>query len=231
VNGGLLSEWAIKDGKRVRGDERLLYMPMEVSRGTSVEIGWEYPNGVVLLRDATWNDAQRTPHSAPHVDHTVVLAADLEKTAAFYTGVLGLPRDNLKTGLHRDWMGVGEDGHAWIAGNRNGMWIELVQPSQPAAGKRILADKRFGDGMIMELAVEVADIAKFNAQMAAKGIVMTTDGYAPLPADNKAAAAKSTGDAYSYFPLSKSEGMRIMVFQRGHGGSSIFGARDGAMKH
>jgi catechol 2,3-dioxygenase-like lactoylglutathione lyase family enzyme len=231
VNGGLLSEWAIKDGKRVRGDERLLYFPMEVSRGTSVEIGWEYPNGVVLLRDATWNDANRTPRSAPHVDHTVVLAADLEKTSKFYTDTLGLPRHSLKTGVRKEWMGVGDDGHAWIAGNPHGMWIEVVQPSASAAGKAILANKQFGDGMIMELDVEVADIAKFYDSMKAKGIVMTVDGDSPLPAGKKAVPVGSTGDSYSYFPVKKSEGMRIMVFQRGPKATSLFAARDTGVKH
>jgi catechol 2,3-dioxygenase-like lactoylglutathione lyase family enzyme len=230
VNGGLLTEWAIKDGKRVRGDERLLYMPMDVSRGTSVEIGWEYPNGVVLLRDATWSETQRTPRSAPHVDHTIVLAADLEKTAAFYTGVLGLPRIPLKNGIAREWMGVGDEGHTWIAGNPKGMWIEVVQPSASATGKAILANKQFGDGMIMELDVEVTDIDKFYNTMKAKGIVMTTDGETPLPDGKKAVTVSTTGDRYYYFPVTKSEGMRIMVFQRGPKATSLFFQRDAAEK-
>jgi catechol 2,3-dioxygenase-like lactoylglutathione lyase family enzyme len=230
VNGGLLSEWAIKDGKRVRGNERLLYFPMDVSRGTSVEIGWEYPDGVVLLRDATWSDAQRTPRSSPRVDHTVVLAADLEKSAHFYTSVLELPRLSLSTGLPMPWMGAGAGGRAWIAGNPHGMWIELVQPENSPAGQAILADKRFGDGMIMELGVEVADIAAFNDQMAAKGFHLTRDGKKPLPKGSKAIAA-ATGDHYAYLPLDKSEGMRIKVFQRGPKATSLYDARDAAFKH
>lgn len=229
VNGGLLTEWAIKDGKRVRGDERLLYFPVDVSRGTSVEIGWEYPNGVVLLRDDTWNDAQRTPRSSPHLDHTVVLAADLEKSAHFYTSVLELPRYPLNSGIRYDWMGVGDQGHAWIAGNPNGMWIELVQPTETPAGKAILADKRFGDGMIMELGVEVADITQFIGKMKAKGIAMTTDGHAALR-KGKAVTVESTGDRYCYFPVAKSEGMRIKVFQRGPADTSLFTKRDALAK-
>jgi catechol 2,3-dioxygenase-like lactoylglutathione lyase family enzyme len=231
VNGGLLSEWAIKDGKRVRGNERLLYFPMDVSRGTSVEIGWEYPDGVVLLRDATWSDAQRTPRSSPRVDHTVVLAADLEKSAHFYTSVLELPRLSLSTGLPMPWMGAGAGGRAWIAGNPHGMWIELVQPENSPVGKAILADKRFGDGMIMELGVEVADIAAFHDQMAAKGFRLTGDGKKPLPRGSKAVIVTATGDRYAYLPLDKSEGMRIKVFQRGPKASSLYDARDTASKH
>jgi catechol 2,3-dioxygenase-like lactoylglutathione lyase family enzyme len=231
VNGGLLSEWAIKDGKRVRGDERLFYFPMDVSHGTSVEIGWEYPTGVVLLRDATWKDADRTPRTGPHVDHTVVLAADIEKTAQFYSGILGRNRHPMKAGIRRDWMGVGDDGHVWIDGNGKGMWIELVTPSASAAGSAVLKDKRFGDGAIMELGVEVADIAKLYDAMKAKGITMTDANDAPLPTGKKAVTVASSGDSYSYFPSNKSEGMRIMVFQRGPRSTSLFHQRDATAKH
>jgi len=230
VNGGLLTEWAIKDGKRVRGDERLLYMPMDVSRGTSVELGWEYPSGVVLLRDATWKDADRTPRSGPRVDHTVVLAADLEKTAKFYTDVLGRTRHPMTSGFARQWMGVGDDGHVWIDGNGKGMWIELVSPSGSGPGANFLHSTQFGDGAIMELDVDVADIAAFYDSMKSKGITMTAGDSSPLPAAKKAVAVAAPGDQYSYFPLSKSEGMRIMVFQRGPRATSIIQHRDDTWK-
>jgi hypothetical protein len=40
-----------------------------------------------------------------------------------------------------------------------------------------------------------------------------------------------TGDRYSYFPLDKSEGMRIMVFQRADGAGSALAQRDKAQAH
>jgi len=230
VNGGLLTEWAIKGGKRVRGDERLLYMPMDVSRGTSVEIGWEYPSGVVLLRDDTWSDAQRTPRTAPRVDHTVVLAADLEKTARFYTSVLELPRASFTRGFSREWMGVTDAGHVWIAGNAHGMWIELVSPSSSPAGKSVLANPRFGDGMIMELDVEVADLAKFSDELKSRGLALTIDGSTPLPSGEKSVVVADSGDRYGYLPLNKSEGMRILVFQRGPSATSLLTARDASLR-
>jgi len=230
VNGGLLREWAIKDGKRIRGDERLLYMPMDVSRGTSVELGWEYPSGVVLLRDATWNEKQRTPRSAPHVDHTTVIAADMKKSLVFYNDVLQLPKIDQTSGIARDWMGVGANAQAWVAGNPDGMWINLVQPDSSPAGKSTLTDKKFGDGMIMELGVEVADIRKFTESMRAKGIVMTTNGSTALPTGETSVFVATSGDRYNYFPLSKSEGMRILVFQRGSTSKSLFAARDASTK-
>jgi catechol 2,3-dioxygenase-like lactoylglutathione lyase family enzyme len=211
VNGGLLTEWAIEGGKRVKGEERLLYFPMDISRGTSVEIGWEYPTGVVLYRDATWSDAQRTPR----VDHTVVLAADLEKSAKFYNGVLGLPRIPVKAGVRRDWMGVGDATQAWFKGNRKGTGIQLVMPPATPAGTALIKSPQYGDGAIMELDVEVKDIDAFYDKMKTKGITMVAGDGTVLPTGSKAAVMEGSGDRYGYFPLDKSEGMRIMVFQRG----------------
>jgi hypothetical protein len=45
-----------------------------------------------------------------------------------------------------------------------------------------------------------------------------------LPAGAKAVTGPS-GDRFAYFPLDRSEGMRIMVFQRARSGS-VFAARD-----
>lgn len=224
VNQGLLTEWAIKDGKRVRGDERLLYMPMDVSRGTSVEIGWEYPSGVVLLRDATWKDADRTPRSGPRVDHVVVLAADLDRSIEFYTDVLGLRRNPRSTGFPRPWMGGGNVRHAWIDGG-HGTWIELVSPEAGSPAAKLLGDPKFGDGAILELDVEVAHIDELYDRMKAAGLTMTAGDMTPLPKGKKAVVLP-TGDQYSYFPLGPSQGMRIMVFQRGAGESSALPARE-----
>ena len=213
VNGGLLTEWAIKEGKRVRGNERLMYFPMDVSHGTSVEIGWEYPSGVVLLRDATWSDTARTPRTAPHVDHVVVLAADLAKSTRFYTDTLNLKSQPTKSGIRRDWMGVGDEKHVWIDGNEKGMRIQVVAPPGSAAGKALLTNTKYGEGAIMELGVTVNDIDAFYDRMKAKGITMTAGDGSALPPGAKSVRMDGSGDRYSYFPASKSEGMRIMVYQ------------------
>lgn len=224
VNRGLLTEWAIKDGKRVRGDERLLYMPMDVSHGTSVEIGWEYPSGVVLLRDATWTDEDRTPRSSPRVDHVVVLAADLDKSVKFYTDVLGLTRNPRSTGFPRQWMGGGADHHAWIDGG-DGTWIELVSPAAGSPAAKLLQSPEFGDGAILELDVEVANIDEFSGRMNGLGFTMTA-GDSNALAEGQKAVTLPSGDQYSYFPRSASQGMRIMVFQRGASGTSALPGRD-----
>lgn len=225
-DGGLLREWYIDDkGQRQRGDERISYLPFDLARGTSIEVAWEYPSGVVLLRDRTWKEQDKTPRNAPRLDHTLVIAADLEKTANVYTDILNLPRHSSAAGLPREWMGFGTGQHAWIRGNDHGMWIELMAPATPADGKALLSDIKFGDGAIMELAAEVNDIDAFYDTMKSKGIIMTAGDSSPLPEGQKSVVVSSSGDRYSYFPLDKSEGMRILVFQRGPKATSIFDRR------
>ena len=223
VDGGLLREWARIDGKVRDADERILYLPMDVSRGTSIEIGWEYPSGVVFYRDDTWGPDKKTPASAPRMDHVTVASADLERTLEVYTRTLELRRVEGVPGLPRDWMGVTPTGQAWIHGNSN-VWVNVVAPAGET-GKTVIADTRFGDGNIMELAAEVPDIEAFYDAMQAKGITMTAGDGMALPAGSKAVTAAS-GDRFAYFPLDRSEGMRILVFQRAADGKGVFAARD-----
>lgn len=224
VGDGLLQEYVMVDGKRVVADERLSYLPFDLARGTSIEMGWEYPNGAVYVRDAQWSPALATPKDMPRLDHVVVLAQDLEASAKVYSDVLRLPRRGLASGLRRDWLGVTEEGHAWFEGNAHGFWIELVTPQRNQNGAAAL--KKFGDGNIMELVAEVQDIEAFHDRMQTLGITMTAGDDRPLPRGKKAVTMKRTGDRYAYFPLNKSEGMRIMVMQRGSRSSSVYHLRD-----
>jgi catechol 2,3-dioxygenase-like lactoylglutathione lyase family enzyme len=159
------------------------------------------------------------------MDHVSVAAADLEKTAEVYTKVLELKRVPGTPGLRRDWMGVTENGQTWIHGNSN-VWVNIVAPTG-TEGAKILQDARFGDGNIMELAAEVPDIAAFYDAMKAKGVTMTAGDDTPLPAGSKAVTTP-TGDRYCYFPLDRSEGMRIMIFERAKGLNSALAQRDSA---
>lgn len=224
VGDGLLQEYVMVDGKKVVADERLAYLPFDLARGTSIEMGWEYPNGAVYVRDAQWNAGLATPKDMPRLDHVVVLTQDLEASAKVYADVLRLPRHRLSTGLRRDWLGVGDQGHAWFQGNNHGFWIELVQPGQNAAGQAAL--KKFGDGNIMELVVEVPDIDAFHDRMQARGLTLTAGDDTPLPAGQKAVTMERTGDRYAYLPLDRSEGMRILVYQRGPAATSVYHRRD-----
>ena len=216
VNGGLLREWAKIDGKVRDADERILYLPPEASGGTSIELGWEYPTGVVFYRDETWGPDKKTPANAPRIDHVTVAAADLEKAAEVYTKVLELKRATGVPGIARDWMGVSETGQTWIHGNSN-VWVNVVAPTGPE-GQKVLADSRFGDGNIMELAAEVPSIEAFYDAMKAKGITLTAGDGVALASGAKAVTSPS-GDRYAYFPLDRSEGMRILVFERAKDGA------------
>lgn len=222
-DGGLLQEWVLNEkGERVLADELLSYLPFDVARGTSIELFWEYPNGAVILRDEMVKGKELTPKSAPRLDHVVVLAADLEETTKVYTDILELKRHPMGAGVSRKWMGMGGEQHAWIQGNNNNFWIEIVAPAGDAKG----ALETLGEGAMVELDVEVGDIEAFYDDMLAKGILMTAGDATPLPAGAKAVTDDASGDRYAYFPLDKSEGMRIMVFERGPANSSIYAKRD-----
>jgi len=226
-NGGLLREWYVDEhGKRQRGDERLSYLPFDLAGGTSIEVAWEYPSGVVILRDDTWKEHHKTPREAPRMDHVLVITPDVDKLAPVYTDVLRLPRHPSAPGLPRKWMGFGDGRHAWIRSNAHGAYVALMSPATATGGKRLLDDPRFGPGAIMELGIEVADIAAFYDAMKAKGIVMTAGDSTPLPTGDKSVLIESSGDRYSYFPLDRSEGMRLLVFQRGPRATSAFHQRD-----
>lgn len=227
---GLLKEWVMVDGKRREAHERLSYLPFDLARGTSVEVYWEYPNGALYIRDRMIAPENTTPRDAPRLDHVVILSADLEATARVYTDILHLPRLPIKAGVNRGWMGPGAMSHAWVAANERAFWIEVISP--PAGSGSALL-KKHPDGTLLELGVEVPDLDAFNDQMKAKGIIMTAGDATPLPAGKKSITDPSSGDRYAYFPLDRSYGMRIMVFQRGPSGTSVFAQRDRAwtMQH
>jgi len=227
VNGGLLKEWVLIDGKKVDADERLSYLPFDLARGTSIELAWEYPNGAMYVRDEMIAPDNITPASAPRLDHVVVLSADLEATAKVYTDILRLPRLPLQEGINRAWMGLGKGGHTWIEANEKGFWIEIVAP---AAGSTPEVLKKNADGTLLEIGVEVPDIEAFHDRMKAQGITLTAGDATRLPAGTKAVTDAVSGDRYAYFPLDRSYGMRIMVFQRGPAASSVFHRRDKAWK-
>ena len=75
-----------------------------------------------------------------------------------------------------------------------------------------------------------AEEARIIDAMKARDIVMTSDGSTALSGSKKSVHVVGTGDLYSYFPLSKSEGMRILVFQRGPKATSLYTARDASVK-
>ena len=227
---GLLREWVRLNGKTDRADERLSYLPFDLACGTSIELLWEHPEtGVVIRRNENPAEGKhKTSTTAPRLDSVVVLGQDIERSAAVYADILQLERLAVQTGISRPWMELGETRHAWINGNSNSIWIELISPasSDPQAG--ILSNKKLGEGAIIELCAEVNDIEAYYDQMQTKDITMTAGDTTPLPAGEKAVTNEASGDRFSYFPLDESKGMRIMIFQRGPSDASIFNIRDKA---
>jgi hypothetical protein len=110
---------------------------------------------------------------------------------------------------------VGDASQSWIRSNERGFGIQVVAAPATPAGAALL--KKFGQGNIMELAVEVPDIDAFYDQMKSKGIVMTAGDGGALPKGKKAVATETSAIRYNYFPLDRSEGMHIMVYQRAPG--------------
>jgi catechol 2,3-dioxygenase-like lactoylglutathione lyase family enzyme len=221
---GILREWVQAAGEIIHGDERLSYLPFDVACGTSIELFWEDPEtGVVLRRDRDLDDSYKTPASAPRLDSVVVLGKDLEKLAKVYTDVLDLERSTSGLGVNRPWMHIDDMKHAWINGNSDSIWIELIAPTSSEINAGILDE--LGEGAIVELCVEVPDIDAFYDQMLSKGITMNAGDSMPLPTGLKAVTDSSSGDRFSYFPRDVSKGMRIMVFQRGPDATSVFNRR------
>ena len=225
---GLLREWVRLNGKTARADERLSYLPFDLACGTSIELLWEHPEtGVVVLRNAyPMEGDQKISPTAPRLDSVVVLGEDIDKISNVYTDILRLERNSSPIGVNRPWMNLGDTRHAWINGNSDSIWIELIAPASSQSNIGIL--DQHGEGAIMELCAEVDDIELYYDRMQAKGITMTAGDYSPLPDGEKAVTDASTGDRFSYFPLDKSKGMRIMVFQQGAAETSAFSARDNA---
>jgi hypothetical protein len=225
VGNGLLREWTRLNGEEGRGDERLSYLPFDMACGTSIELLWEDPvTGVVHRRNGYSKPEFTTSKSAPRLDSVVVLGAEIEKVSKVYTDLLQLERLDTNTGIDRHWMGLGGLEHAWINGNSNSIWIELIAPH--ASGSTVGAHKTLTEGDITELCVEVDSIDKFHDEMLGKGFVMTAGDTVALPDGEKAVMNSETGDRYAYLPRDKSCGMRIMVFERGKGNSSAYAQRD-----
>lgn len=224
VGDGLLQEYVMVDGRRAVADERLSYLPFDLAQATSLEMGWEYPDGDVYVRDAQWSPALATPKHSPRLDHVVVLAQDLEASAKAYSYALRSPRHDLATGLRRDWVGVTEEGHAWLQGNTQGFWIGIVTPQRNRNGTA--AVQRFGDGNIMELVAELQDTGASYDRMQQLGITMTVGDDRPSPRGKKPLTMRRTGDRHACFPLNRSEAMRSVVTQRGSGSSSVNHLRD-----
>lgn len=151
-----------------------------------------------------------------------ILTEDLSKTAEFYTEVMGLNRHPAEFGLDGRATNLGDMQCAFI--EANGVWVQLVQPTSTGYVRDLLKEK--GDGYALEMAAEVDDLDAFYDHMAAKGITMVNGDGTPLAPGTKGLTVEPSGDRHHYFPLSESQGMRIMVYERGPRHTSMLHRRD-----
>ncbi len=204
---------------------RIAYWPKDLSHGTSVEM-YEYRDGVetdvFTKRNRMWRNVSPNP-DAPRVDRIAIIVEDIERTARFYTDVMGLKRQTptftLDGGTNQRSGGMQV---RFI--DAGGVSLALVQPVGPGPLMDYLKEK--GDGFIAELIVEVDDLGAYHDAMKRKGIQMVDTSGAPVDPVEKAHVLAPFGDRIAYFPTSVSEGMVIEVSQRGPRATSLIHARD-----
>ncbi len=225
----------LKDGGRiqesVRGDvataetgQLIAYWPTDISHGMTIEVyeRWlDDTTNLLNIRDEVGANEKPRPNS-PRIDRVCILAEDLSKTAEFYTEIMGLNRHPAEFGLDGSANNPGDTQCAFI--EANGVWVQLVQPTSAGYVLDLLKEK--GDGSAMEVAAEVDDLDAFYDQMAAKGITMVNRDGTLLAPGAKGLTVEPSGDRHHYFPLNESQGMRIMVYERGPRHASMLYRRD-----
>lgn len=225
---------SIKEGMG-QGDEvdehgqRIAYWPTDVTGGSTIEIyerNDDDEKSLFSIRSRMWKNEKPNPGS-PRVDRVAIFVKDLEKSAKFYTDVMGLKRHPMKTEIDGDSnKGVGGLKIAFI--DANGVWLELVQPAGPGPFMDLLNEK--GDGYVSELVVEVDDMDEYFDAMTAKGVQMVDADGASFADGEKGFVLEPWGLKGAYFPTDVSGGMKIEVYQRGPRETSLFDARDASWK-
>lgn len=207
---------------------RIAYLPDEISRGTSVEL---YDGG-----DPRTDPFQRRSSARlrpgpggqiARVDRLAIMVKDIERSAAFYNDILGLPRVpevfTLDGGSNESSGGMKvsfvDAGSAWLA---------LVQP----VGEGPLLDyvRKNGDGFIAELIVEVDNLAASHDALKARGIKLVDTRGQPVSNREKAHVLQPFGDRIGYIPAKFVGGMTIELSQRGPTSNSLIRRRDEAAK-
>jgi len=208
--------------------QRIAYWPTELSGGTTIEVYEKHlsdETNLLNVRDKMWENEKVDPNS-PRIDHVCILVEDLEKTAKFYTEIMGLKRHPLTFTIQEDRKSVGGMKNTFI--EANGIWVQLVQPTAPGPLMDLLKEK--GNGYAMEIAVEVDDLDTFYDRMQAKGVTMVNLDGSSLASGTKGVRLEKYGDRFHYFPLEVSHGLRVMVIERGPRESSILHRRDDTLR-
>ena len=224
-DGGLIKEGVVDEGDFEHTGQRIAYWSTEQSRGTTVEIFEVLKDDAVNLinqRDTQWQK-EALSQQGPGMSHISVVVADLEKSAGFYTDVMGLQRHPMKLGIDG---GSNEEIGGMKAAfiDAGDVWLELFQPVGPGPLMDMLNEK--GDGYIAELCTEVDDISAYYDAMKAKGVQMVGIDGTPLDDNEKCYVLDPYGEKIAYFPAEVSRGMTIEVIERGPRETSILHRRD-----
>ena len=224
-DGGVIKEGVVEDGEIDNIGQRIAYWSTDITCGTTVEIYEllkEDETNLLNVRDIQWEKEYQTP-TGPRISHISIVVADIDKTASFYTDVMGLKRHLMKFGVEADANeGIGGMEAAFI--DANGVWLELFQPKGPGPLMDILNEK--GDGYVAELIAEVDDIAAYYDEMKAKGVPLVGLDGTPLSDEEKCYVLQPYGDKIAYFPADVSRGMAIEIIERGPKETSVMHKRD-----
>ena len=103
-DGGVIKEGVVEEGEIANIGQRIAYWSTELTRGTTVEIYEllkEDETNLLNVRDKQWENEEPNPNS-PSIDRIAIIVQDLERTASFYTDVMGLKRHPMEFGLEGD---------------------------------------------------------------------------------------------------------------------------------
>ena len=171
LNGGLIQEGVRGDESSHETGQRIAYWPPSLSRGTTIEVYEKLSKdttNLLNIRDQQWQ-GQQAASGGPRIDHVVILTEDAEKTAAFYTDVMGLQRlpQQSDSQASDDILEA-----IWI--DTNGARLKLLQPKDSSPLMDVLRDK--GDGHPYEIATKVDDLESYIGGVKARGGEISGDG-------------------------------------------------------
>lgn len=225
IDGGTIKE-GVREGDSIdEKGQRIAYWPKAISRGSTVEIyetNEDDEDALLTIRDRMWA-GETSRATGPRVDRIAIFVEDLERTAGFYTDVMGLKRHPMKFGLDG---GANADtgGMRGTFIDAGGVWLALIQPVGEGPLLDLLREK--GDGYLAELIVEVDDLDAYYDSMKAKGIQLESTDGSLLSDHKKSSVLDPYGDKLAYFPRDASCGMTIEIFERGPRNTSLIHHRD-----
>lgn len=222
ANEGLIYEGVQGMEETAETGQQIAYWPTSITGGTTIEVYARDLNddtNLLNVRDKQWTGEMSRPGS-PRMHHVVIMIKDMDRAASFYTEVLGLKRspanfDIESTGNEN----IGAIKLAFINSGNEKVWLELCQPTGEGAVMDYMVEK--GEGQMVELVVEVDDIASYYDSVRAKGVQLVDIGGTPISEEEKYQTVQPYGEKIAYFPSDVACGLTIEVIERGPRETSI----------